>query len=131
MIKECANLFSTGSFLQASSFISTLPLALTVSACWINFSVASLLSLFLFKITSSHNSLKVGSISSYTTNCPAFTIPISIPALMACNKNTEWMASLTWSLPLNEKDTFDTPPETFANGINRLISLVASIKSTA
>ena len=83
LISACDNLFSTGWFLQASSFISTLPFALTVSACVINFSVASLLSLFLLRSTSSHNARSVGSISSYTTSCPAFTIPMPMPALMA------------------------------------------------
>jgi hypothetical protein len=41
------------------------------------------------------------------------------------------MASLTASLPLKEKDTFETPPLTFAKGIFCLMILVASIKSTA
>ena len=60
----CFSLSSTGAFLQASSFTSTLPFALTVSAKAISFSVASLFRLFLFRITSSHNSRSLGSISS-------------------------------------------------------------------
>jgi hypothetical protein len=38
---------------------------------------------------------------------PAFTIPISKPALMAWYKNAECMASLTGSFPLKEKDIFE------------------------
>ena len=41
------------------------------------------------------------------------------------------MASRTASLPLKEKDTFETPPLTLASGILCLITRVASIKSTA
>ena len=64
LIKECANLSSTVPSLHAALFTSTLPFAFTVSAYSIKASVASLLSLFLLRITSSHKFLKVGSISS-------------------------------------------------------------------
>jgi hypothetical protein len=41
---------------------------------------------------------------------------MSMPARMAWYRNTEWIASRTGLLPRNEKDTLETPPETFACG---------------
>ena len=69
--------------------------------------------------------------SSYTSTIPAFTIPISKPALMAWKRKALCMASLTVLFPLKEKEIFDTPPETFAPGRFSLIHLVALMKSTA
>ena len=85
LINACFSLSSTAPCLHSPCPLSLVPcpLSLTVSANAINFSVAWFSSLFLFNITSSQSSRSVGSISSYTTNCPAFTIPMSIPALMA------------------------------------------------
>jgi hypothetical protein len=38
---------------------------------------------------------------------------MSMPAAMAWYRNTEWMASRTVSLPRNENETLETPPETW------------------
>ena len=64
LISACFRRSSTGLLRQASSLSCTLPLALTVSANWISFSVAWLSSLFLLRITSSQRFLSTGSISS-------------------------------------------------------------------
>ena len=45
--------------------------------------------------------------------------------------NTNYVQNLDNQPELKEKDTLDTPPLTFANGICCLITRVASIKSTA
>jgi hypothetical protein len=41
---------------------------------------------------------------------------MSMPARMAWKRKAECIASRTTSLPRNEKDRFDTPPETLAPG---------------
>ena len=38
-------------------------------------------------------------------------MPIVMPAFIAWYRNTEWIASRTASLPRNENETFDIPPE--------------------
>ena len=62
---------------------------------------------------------------------PAFTIPMSKPALMAWYKNMVCIASRTGSLPRKLKLTLDTPPLTLAPGRLALIQAVALMKSTA
>ena len=62
---------------------------------------------------------------------PALTMPMSMPAAIAWYRNTEWMAWRTVSLPRNEKDTLETPPETWQCGSVCLMMRVASMKSTA
>src|SRR5450631_873886 len=57
-------------------------------------------------------------------------MPRSMPALMAWNKNTECMVSRTRSLPRNENDRFDTPPETCTCGRFALIQRVDFIEAT-
>ncbi len=69
--------------------------------------------------------------SSYSANCPAFTIAMSSPALIAWYRNTECIASRTMLLPRKEKDTLLNPPETSAPGKLFLIHSVVSIKSIA
>ena len=44
-----------------------------------------------------------------------------MPALMAWYRNTTWIAWRTGSLPRNENETLDTPPETWLNGKRRLM----------
>jgi hypothetical protein len=56
---------------------------------------------------------------------------MSIPAPIAWYRNTEWIASRTRSLPRNENDTFDTPPDTLAPGSSALMRRVASMYSIA
>ena len=58
-------------------------------------------------------------------------MPMSMPALMAWYRKTEWIARRTGSLPRKLNDTLETPPETRANGKVALIRRVASMKSTA
>src|SRR5690606_41576987 len=60
-----------------------------------------------------------------------FTIPISIPLLMAWYRKAACMASLTGLFPLKEKLTLLTPPLTLAPGKFSLIHLVALKKSIA
>jgi hypothetical protein len=43
---------------------------------------------------------------------PALTMPMSMPAWIAWYRNTVWIASRTGSLPRNENDTLETPPDT-------------------
>ena len=43
-------------------------------------------------------------------------MPMSMPALMAWNRNTECIASRTVSLPRKEKEKLETPPEIWACG---------------
>ena len=64
LTKACFKRSSTEASRHFSSLSCTLPFAFTVSAKAISFSVASLLSLFLFRITSSQSSFRLGSISS-------------------------------------------------------------------
>ena len=49
------------------------------------------------------------------------TMPMSMPALMAWNRNTAWIASRTASLPRNENETLLTPPLTSTSGSSRLM----------
>ena len=118
LTKACFNRSSTVNKRQAVFTTSTLPFAFTVSANFTKFSVASA---FLLNMTSSIKVNKSLGISSYTINIPAFTIPMSIPALMAWYKNTECIASRTVSLPLKENEILLTPPLTLANGKLALI----------
>ena len=110
----------------SSTFSSFLPL--NWSANVTNRSVASSLR---FIKTSSTCSRRSFGISSYTSTIPAFTMPISRPALIAWYKNAECIASLTRSFPRKEKLILDTPPDTLAPGRFCLIQRVALIKSTA
>ena len=72
-----SNLSSTEPFLHSSSLTTVFPPALTVSA---NSNKRSVASGRRFSRTSSTLSLRSAGISSYTANCPAFTIAISNPA---------------------------------------------------
>ncbi len=56
---------------------------------------------------------------------------MSIPALMAWNKNAECIASRTTLLPRNENDRLLTPPEIFTPGQVALMIFVASMKFLA
>ena len=58
-------------------------------------------------------------------------MPIVRPFLIAWKRNTECIASLTGSFPLNEKETLLMPPESFACGRFVDIYLQESIKSFA
>ncbi len=58
-------------------------------------------------------------------------MPMSIPARIAWKRNTEFMASRTWSLPRKAKLRFETPPEMRAPGQRSLMSHVASMKFSA
>ena len=62
---------------------------------------------------------------------PAFTMPMSMPARMAWSRNAECIASRTALLPRNEKDRFDTPPETWQCGSSARMRFVASMKAIA
>ena len=126
--RACDSRSSTGALRQASSFTITFPLVLMVSANSTNLSVASVRRLSKTSSTSSNKSF---GISSYTSSIPAFTMPMSRPALMAWYKKAECMASRTTLFPRKEKEILETPPLTLANGRFCLIQRVASIKSTA
>ncbi len=69
--------------------------------------------------------------SSMIVSAPALTMPMSMPALIAWYRNTEWIASRTVLLPRNENDTLETPPEMWQSGKRCFSSRVASMKSTA
>ena len=69
--------------------------------------------------------------SSYTASCPALTMPIVRPALMAWNRNAEWIASRTTSLPRKLNDRLLMPPLTSAPGHVARICRVASMKLIA
>ena len=56
-------------------------------------------------------------------------MPMSMPALMAWNRNTECIASRTFSLPRKEKEKLETPPEIWAWGFSRRITAAASMKA--
>ena len=58
-------------------------------------------------------------------------MPMSMPALMAWNRNAEWIASRTTSLPRNEKERLLTPPLIFTPGHCSLMIVVASMKYLA
>ena len=58
-------------------------------------------------------------------------MPISRPALIAWYRNTECMASRTGSLPRNENDRLEIPPDTSDPGHRRLISAMASMVAFA
>ncbi|MND02999.1 hypothetical protein D3C83_226120 [compost metagenome] len=62
---------------------------------------------------------------------PALTMPISMPAAMAWNRNAECIASRTLLLPRKLNEMFETPPLTLACGRFCLIQRVASMKSSA
>ena len=47
-------------------------------------------------------------------------MPMSRPALMAWNRNAEWIASRTMSLPRNENDRLLMPPLILTPGQRRL-----------
>ena len=79
--------------------------------------------------TSSQASFSSGSRSSYTAIWPALTMPMSIPARMAWSRNTECIASRTVSLPRNENDRFDTPPDTCERARWSRIQRVASMNA--
>ena len=51
--------------------------------------------------------------------------------MIAWYRNTECIASRTGSLPRNENDRFEMPPETSDPGHRRLISAIASIVALA
>ena len=57
-------------------------------------------------------------------------MPMSMPAWMAWKRNTECIASRTGSLPRNEKDRFETPPEIWACGSVSRMLRAASMKAT-
>ena len=127
-MRECDKRSATGALRHSSSFTTILPAPFTFSAKATKRSVASGLRL---SNTSSTKANKSFGICSYTSNMPAFTMPMSKPALMAWYKKAECMASRTTLFPLNEKEMLDTPPLTLASGRFCLIQRVASIKSTA
>ena len=52
-----------------------------------------------------------------------------MPALMAWNRNTECIASRTFSLPRKEKEKLETPPEICACGFSRRMTSHASTKA--
>ena len=56
-------------------------------------------------------------------------MPSRMPASIVRSRNTECIASRTGSLPRNENDRFDTPPEMLTYGSSSVISFVASMKS--
>ncbi len=64
-------------------------------------------------------------------SCPAFTMPMSIPAPMAWYKNAACIASRTTLLPRNENEMLLTPPLTLVAGQRFLIRRVASMNATA
>jgi len=129
LIRECFNLASTGSLRHSSSTINFFPSSpFTLSA---NSTRASVAFGFLFNNTSSTASSKSFGICSYTSIIPAFTIPISRPALTAWYKNEECMASRTLLFPLNENETLLIPPFIRAYGKLSLIHFAVLMKSTA
>ena len=56
---------------------------------------------------------------------------MSIPALIAWYRNTQWIASRTALLPRNENDTLETPPDRCECGKRFFSSFAASMKFTA
>ena len=54
-----------------------------------------------------------------------------MPASIACLRKAVWIASRTSSLPRNENERFETPPEIFAPGQRSLMMRVASMKLRA
>lgn len=57
-------------------------------------------------------------------------MPMVMPARMAWYRNTTWIAWRTGSLPRNEKETLETPPDTWHSGKRRRSSRAASMKAT-
>ena len=55
---------------------------------------------------------------------------MSMPARIAWYRNTAWIAWRTGSLPRNENETLETPPEMWLSGKRRLSSRAASMKAT-
>jgi hypothetical protein len=76
--------------------------------------------------TSSTSSKRSAGMSWYTASWPALTMPMSRPACTAWNRNAEWIASRTTSLPRKENDRFEIPPDVRAPGQRCLISGSAS-----
>ena len=109
----CPSLSETSFFrhLKSPAFLLTTPFASPAMA--IRQSVASSRRL---RMTSSVLFRRSSSNSEYIANCPALTIPMSIPALTAWYKKTACRASLTALLPRKEKETLLTPPLTKACG---------------
>jgi len=125
----CESLSRTGSSRHARFSAGAAPFfALKRSAIASSRSVASGRRL---STTSSTRSRSSGSRSSTMGSAPALTMPMSMPARIAWNRNTAWIAWRTVSLPRNENDTFDTPPDTWQPGRVALMMRVASMKSTA
>ena len=69
--------------------------------------------------------------SAYTASCPAFTIPMSMPARMAWYRKDACIASRTASFPRKAKERFETPPETSAPGHRSFRSGIASMNAFA
>ena len=128
LTKACSSLLVTSIDRQASSTFFSLAFPFTLSAKSKRRSVASSR---LFNKTSSTRSRSSLGISLYISSIAGFTIPISIPCLMAWYKNDECMASRTVLFPLNEKETLLTPPLTLAPGRLFFIQSVALKKSSA
>jgi len=79
--------------------------------------------------TSSTMASRSAGISLYTCSMPAFTMPMSMPAPIAWNRNTLCIASRITSTPRKPKDRLDTPPEILQPGHVALMRAVALIKS--
>ena len=58
-------------------------------------------------------------------------MPMSRPALMAWNRNAEWIASRTTSLPRNANDRLLMPPQILTPGHVTFSTRMASMKSIA
>ena len=85
----------------------------------------------LFMTASVHISRRSSSTSLSASISAAFTIPMSMPELLAASvKKTAWMLSRMTFAPLNPKLRFETPPLILHQGQISLMVLHASMKST-
>ncbi len=124
----CANRASTVPLRQASSASFFLTSPCTEPANCTSRSVASGRR---SKRRSSTRSSRSGGMSSYTASWPALTMPMSRPARIAWNRNAEWIASRTVSLPRNANERLLMPPLTFASGNAAFSRRVASMNAMA